>query len=259
MNAHTQEITTKFDELLDITRGSFQAFIATTEAVLREQRPLPLAVDETTAPAEQLQLDQALLAAAPVAAVPRHAPFHPLQDNGHRFLLAAEGLYLEVRRPWLHYIGHLAKHTAVAIPYGEIEPRCELDFGRIGSALPQMKEFAAHAQAAAPVEAAASLLWDHEKKSWRIAYPETIGEATAGSIQFKQVVPGESESLVIDLHSHGHLGAYFSATDNADDRGAVKIAGVFGDLNMPQPTVAFRMCVLGLYIDMPVPASKIFA
>lgn len=253
-----KEITGKFDELLDITRGSFATFLETAEAVLREKRPLPLAVDEVAAPAEQLQMDIALLAAAPVAAVPRYAPFHPLQESGHRFLLAADGLYLEVRRPWLHYIHQLAKHTAVAIPFGEITKKCELDFGSIGSALPQMKEFAAKAKADAPLEAAASLLWDHVKKSWRIEYPKTIGEATPGSIQYEQVLPGEDESLAIDLHSHGHLGAFFSETDNADDRGSVKIAGVLGDLDKAQPTVAFRMCVLGLYIEIPVPASKIF-
>lgn len=253
-----KEITGKFDELLDITRGSFATFLETAEAVLREKRPLPLAVDEAAAPAEQLQMDIALLAAAPVAAVPRYAPFHPLQESGHRFLLAADGLYLEVRRPWLHYVHQLAKHTAVAIPFGEITKKCELDFGSIGSALPQMKEFAAKAKADAPIEAAASLLWDHVKKSWRIEYPKIIGEATPGSIQYEQVVPGEDESLAIDLHSHGHLGAFFSETDNADDRGSVKIAGVLGDLDKAQPTVAFRMCVLGLYIDIPVPAAKIF-
>ena len=253
-----QEFKGKFDELLDITRGSFATFLETAEAVLRESRPLPLAVDEETAPAEQLQMDRALLAAAPVAAVPRHAPFHPLQDNGHRFLLAEDGLYLEVRRPWLHYIHQLAKQTAVAIPYGAIAGKCELDFVSIGSALTQMKEFAAKAKADAPIEAAASLLWDHRKKAWRIDYPDIIGEASASHIQYRQVEPGPDESIAIDLHSHGHLGAFFSGTDDEDDRGAVKISAVFGSLDTDTPTVAFRLCVLGLYIPINVPAAKIF-
>ena len=62
------EFTSQFDELLNITRSSFDTFLATAETVLREQRPLPLAVDEAAAPADLLQLDMALLAAAPVAA-----------------------------------------------------------------------------------------------------------------------------------------------------------------------------------------------
>jgi PRTRC genetic system protein A len=256
MNNH--EITTKFDELLQITRASFETFLTTTDAVLREQRPLPLAVDEENAAPEQLQMDMALLAAAPVAAVPRHAPFHPLQENGHRFLLAEDGLYLEVRRPWLHYIHQLAKQTAVAMPYGAIKGKCELDFGSIGSALAQMKEFAVKAKADAPIEAAAALLWDHRKKAWRTEYPDIIGEASASRIQYHQVEPGPDESVAIDLHSHGHLGAFFSTTDDEDDRGSVKISAVFGNLDTDKPTVAFRLCVLGLYIPINVPAEKIF-
>lgn len=255
---HTQEITARFDELLQITRASFETFVKTTADVMREMRPLPLAVDEENAPADQLQMDFALLAAAPIAAVPLYAPFHPLQDNGHRFLLAEDGLYLEVRRPWLHFIHQLAKQSAVAIPYGAIKGKCELDFGSIGSALPQMKEFAAKARADAPIEAAASVLWDHRERSWRIEYPDIIGEATASGIQYRQIEPGPDESLAIDLHSHGQIGAFFSPTDDADDRGAVKISAVFGNLDAAMPTVAFRMCVLGLYIPINVPAEKVF-
>ncbi len=33
---------------------------------------------------------------------------------------------------------------------------------------------------------------------------------------------------------------------------------VFGNLDQELPTVAFRLCVLGLYIPIPVPAEKIF-
>jgi len=38
----------------------------------------------------------------------------------------------------------------------------------------------------------------------------------------------------------------------------VKISAVFGNLDTDKPTVAFRMCVLGLYIPIPVPAEKVF-
>jgi PRTRC genetic system protein A len=255
---HTQEINAKFDELLSLTRQNFELFTRTAAEALKLQRPLPLAVDEDTAQPEQLQLDMALLAAAPFAAVPRHAPFHPLQDNGHRFLLATDGLYLEVRRPWLHLVHPLAPQTAVTVPYGALQSQCSLDFGKISTALPQLKEFAATAAATAPIEAAASLLWNHKERTWRLATPETIGEASESRIQYRQVECGPDESLVIDLHSHGHGPAYFSATDNEDDRGSVKIAGVFGDLDKANPTVAFRLCMLGLYIPINVPAELIF-
>ena len=68
----------------------------------------------------------------------------------------------------------------------------------------------------------------------------------------------EREHLAIDLHSHGLAPAYFSATDDQDDAGAVKISGVFGNLDQPVPTVALRLCLLGLFIPLTVPAAKIF-
>jgi PRTRC genetic system protein A len=133
-----------------------------------------------------------------------------------------------------------------------------MDFGKLGTALAQLKEFAIKARADAPIEAAASVLWDHRQKQWRIEYPEIIGEASASRIHYRQVEPGPDESVAIDLHSHGHLDAFFSATDDADDRGAVKVSGVYGNLDTDKPTVAFRLCVLGLYIPLVVPAEKIF-
>ena len=56
-----------------------------------------------------------------------------------------------------------------------------------------------------------------------------------------------------------YLPAFFSETDNIDDAGAVKISGVIGDLDKAEPTALFRLCVLGLYIAIPVPADRVFA
>jgi PRTRC genetic system protein A len=256
MNA--QELQIKFDQLLAITRESYDTFLTQSELALRAARPHILAVDEDAVDESKLALDMAIVAAAPIAAVPVHAEFAPLIENGHRFLLASDGLYLEVRRPWLHMIHRIAEQAAVRIPYGSLTAKTELAFGKLGTALPQMKEFAAYAQAEAPIEAAACLIWNSERRDWTIKYPETIGEASSERIQYKHVELEDGDSLAIDLHSHGYAGSYFSPEDDADDEGSVKIAGVFGNLNQPEPTVAFRMCVLGIYLPINVPAALIF-
>lgn len=253
-----QELQIKFDQLLAITRESYDTFLSQSEQALAAERPMMLAVDEENLDAEKFQMDRALFNAAPVVAVPVHSEFSPLRENGHRFLLAEDGLYLEARRPWLHFIHRLAEHTTVRIPFGAVKPKVELAFGALGTALMEMQEFGAHAMVAAPNEAAASLLWNDETRAWAIKYPETIGAATPSSIEYKRVEVGERESIAIDLHSHGNGPAYFSPTDDADDEGEIKIAGVFGDLDKPLPSVAFRLCVLGIYIPLKVPAEKIF-
>jgi PRTRC genetic system protein A len=252
-----QDILIKFDELLTITRESFEQFARTTEAALREQRPLPLAVDEDNLDAEKMQLDLAQFASAPVAAVPRHSEFCALPRNGHRFLVAADGLYLEVRRPWLHFIHRLAEQSAVAMPYGTIEPRTELAFGRLGAALELFRAFADRARREAPNEWACAIGWDAERAQL-VNLDVSILDNSPSSLRYEMPPLPESVSLVVDLHSHGHLPAFFSGTDNRDDAGSVKIAGVFGDLDKPNPTAAFRLCVLGLYIPIAVPSDKIF-
>jgi PRTRC genetic system protein A len=254
-----QEITMKFDQLLELQRAAFEQFVAATDAALRTQRPMPIALDEENIDPDKLQLDLAQFAAAPVAAVPRHSEFFPLQDSGHRFLLAADGLYLEVRRPWLHVIRRLAEQKAVAMPYGHIEPRTDLAFGRLGDALGLFRTFAEHARSQAPNETACALAWDAELKEL-LYVSVTVQDSTPSSLRYELPalrVDGPL-SYAFDLHSHGQLPAFFSDTDNRDDAGSVKIAGVFGNLDQPVPTVAFRLCVLGLYIPINVPAEKIF-
>lgn len=256
MNA--QELQIKFDELLTITRESYETFLSQSELALAAERPLMLAVDEDNLDAEKFQMDRALFGAAPVVAVPVHSEFAPLRQNGHRFLLAQDGLYLEARRPWLHFIHRLAEHNTVRIPFGTVKPKVELAFGALSTALAEMQEFGAHAMVEAPNEAAASVIWNDKMRAWSIKYPETIGAATANRIEYKQVELGDHESVAIDLHSHGNGPAFFSPTDDDDDRGTIKISGVFGDLDKELPSVAFRLCVLGLYIPLKVPAEKIF-
>jgi len=251
------EFTSTMDQAANMMRAAYYKLAEAMEAISGPGRQQVLAIDEGTVDADALQLDAALLAAAPTVVAPTHCEFAPLPENGHRFVLARDGLYLEVRRPWLHCIQRISAVSSVTIPYGVIEPKMEMAFGKLGTALAQLQEFAELARAAAPVEAAASVLWNSDRNTWRLLVPETIS-ATPGSISYKQVEPDANEHLVIDLHSHGCLDAFFSDTDNADDAGSVKIAGVYGNLNTASPTLTFRICVLGLYITAPVPAERVF-
>ncbi len=256
-----QEFLIKIDNLLDATKEAYQEFAASTENALRASRPLILAVDEEAVDADSadFKMDQALLKAAPVAVVPAKSEFFPLQENGHRFLLAGDGLYLEVRRPWLHFIRIIAEHhPGVRIPFGRINQTVTLAFGGLGNAIAQMREFADAARQQAPAEHAALIAWDNQEKALKLLWPEPIEAPTATRILYQQPLLAEHESIAIDLHSHGHGPAGFSSVDDADDAGSVKIAGVFGNLDQPVPSVAFRLCVLGLYLPIHVPAEKVF-
>ena len=257
MNAQDALIQTR--SLLDVLSAKMEDTIVQVEQQAHDTRPLLLAVDAHNFDAgdTNYQLDLAMQKAAPVAVVPLHAEFARLAVNGHRFLLAADGLYLEVRRPWLYFVHKLCSQTDVTMPYGRIEPVNELAFGRLGNILDLLRTFATDAIINAPNEHADMLIWNYiDQKVTQMA--PTITDATPSSLRYELRPLAGHESIAVDLHSHGHLPAFFSPTDDADDAGSVKISGVFGNLNSDTPTAVFRLCVLGLYIPINVPAERIF-
>ncbi|HEV7394119.1 MAG TPA: hypothetical protein VGO08_20945 [Burkholderiales bacterium] len=49
----------------------------------------------------------------------------------------------------------------------------------------------------------------------------------------------------------GTMDEFFSSTDNRDDLGTVKLAGVIGHCSREhQPSWLFRLCALGLFLDL---------
>ncbi|WP_244136229.1 PRTRC system protein A [Burkholderia vietnamiensis] len=224
------------------------------EVIAGQHRAIAARADD-----ENIALDNALFDSAPVAAVPRHAEFAPLLDVGHRFLLAAEGLFVEIRRPWLHLIQQVApiEGACPRPPYGSIDAKIEFAFGRISAAEPHLRRFATDAAGAAPNEHAAWIVWNETSKE--LVYREVeVTSSTPTAITINRPALADDESLAFDLHSHGAGPAGFSATDDADDAGEVKIAGVIGGVGTANPSVAFRLCALGKMITLRVPVQAFF-
>ncbi|MDT8306615.1 MAG: Mov34/MPN/PAD-1 family protein, partial [Anaerolineae bacterium] len=71
------------------------------------------------------------------------------------------------------------------------------------------------------------------------------------------VVAAESDStgLLLDLHSHGHMSAFWSSTDDGDEQG-FRAYGVIGRLD-ERPEIRLRLGVYGVWF--PLPASELFA
>mgnify|MGYP001308347909 CR=1 FL=1 len=62
-------------------------------------------------------------------------------------------------------------------------------------------------------------------------------------------------TVFCDLHSHGAMAAFFSATDNADEQGA-RLYGVIGRLD-GEPEIRLRVGVYGYW--QPLPVTAVFA
>jgi len=65
-------------------------------------------------------------------------------------------------------------------------------------------------------------------------------EVSGASVKFKRDPDLEqTHTLVLDIHSHNTMGAFFSGTDNADEKEA-RVYGVIGKLNQEWPEMKFR-------------------
>lgn len=194
--------------------------------------------------------DKIILDHAPVLAEPRYSNRWSMVLNTHRFLAAEDGLWLEVSRPWL-YMREQVAVSEIPLPYGRVRPYREFAFP--SDALHAIiLMFINDARDALPNEAAACAVWDSKENRlhYRPLQPEN---ATPGSIRYQRPQLAAHESLAIDLHSHGDGQAFWSATDDEDDTGEVKIAVVVGEVNDTHPGIRIRLCALGLFIDLESP------
>lgn len=188
----------------------------------------------------------------PTVMVPLDTPLVPLQVTGHRFLSAANGLWMEVKQAWLHAIVPLAVQERVPMPYGRMMQHANI------VSIPQslIASFRDHAKAQLPNECAAHIIMDRETGAMRL---QILKEVSAGMGHVKVTIDPltSSEVLVLDLHSHGYYKPFFSATDDRDDQHGVKLAAVIsfnaqygGQHNGPQNTAIFRLCLNGVFLDL---------
>lgn len=201
--------------------------------------------------------DRILQGHTPAIMMPRYGTLAPLEKPGHRFIVAEDGVWLEAHRPWIHVRALLAPaHEEHRMPFGRIAE----DLGYGGRELDAKYAFTNEdmqrvcslflydARRAMPDEFAAWAVWDERTR--RLFYRAMVArEASPGGITFNRPQLEDHEHLAIDLHSHGTMEAFFSATDDADDRGEIKLSIVAGTLDGERATFAKRLCVLGLFIQ----------
>ena len=192
--------------------------------------------------------DEFLQKITPTVMVPRFGNFEPLNTNGHRFLVASDGMWLEIKRAWLYARIHCAPVQGhVPIPYGSVTPCIELLCGQIPQ---EVKEaFQVQAKAALPNETAATIIWNEKTGDMRLL-PRVEVKTGKAYVTIEAPLLAEDEHLVMDIHSHGTFPAGFSSTDNKYDQTGVYLAGVIGNVNTNTLSHAYRLCALGVFINL---------
>lgn len=198
------------------------------------------------------------------AAILAHMPCYPVPPRGrspaldalraaragHGLAVGQDGAMLVLRRPWLALDVPVTPPISAYLPYGGIgAPRADLRCGLIPHA--HLEEVLDHFLAALPNEAAAFILWNETTGAFAMHLP-VVDEATPPRLVYRPPILEPDWHVICDIHSHANGRAFFSATDDADDMHATKIALVFGRIGRPEgPIMASRLCAGGMFLPLP--------
>lgn len=193
-------------------------------------------------------MDRTLQQSFPTVMVPRFGDLAPMECAGERLLAAADGMFLEVSRPWLRLVRQIGKyHVKTAVPYGLVAETTYLRCGKIPVHL--IGAFAEMARAAMPNETGAWVVWNTASRDFRLA-PVVIRSQGCGHLEYDRPALADDEALVLDCHSHGALPAFFSSQDDRDDVHDVKFALVIGNCGTYVPSLALRLCAKGIFEEI---------
>lgn len=174
-------------------------------------------------------------------------PLPASNAQAYQYILAANGLFVRAEtRFWQACIPVAACAVRGLQP---LRPRFRLKIGR----LPASLLTAVIRDARQQTNAAGSLnealyQFRHDGRQVRLLRP--VQQATASRVQTGQPPPAD---MVLELHSHGNLPAYWSATDDRDEQGAC-LYGVLGQLNEARPQLRLRLGIYGYWQELPVAA-----
>jgi PRTRC genetic system protein A len=149
------------------------------------------------------------------------------------YVLSGNGLFLNARNT------HLAATICIApaevrglVPVTE---KLQLIHGKIPR---RFYELALATALIRPIkERFVAVTW--ENNAYHLDYPEQEGKEA-------HVAYAIPEKLVLDIHSHGNMKAWFSGTDTADDQG-FKLSMVIGKVEGKQPEYMMRLCCYGYF------------
>lgn len=87
-------------------------------------------------------------------------------------------------------------------------------------------------------EAMALILYNLDTHEFRVSIPaQTVSKA---SVSYTIDDKADNEIVVVDIHSHNSMGAFFSGVDDRDDRSGAWITGVLGNLDKPEFASVWR-------------------
>lgn len=195
-------------------------------------------------------VDEALINATPLVAAPIVGELTPVGMNTYRFVLGANGLFLQARTHVIDVCKQL-NQVDCRLPYGKVEEYLRYPYGNVPAQL--IERMKKEAIETAPNEWAAQIAFSTVRNRYEYLTVKS-SKQTPVSIQYSDPTHDNSEYLLLDAHSHGHskLSAKgFSSVDDQSDAQGIYIALVLGNCREDGDVEhRFRLCVHGYFFDL---------
>ena len=183
--------------------------------------------------------NEAFFSQCPTIMSPIHGAVPALEEGRMRYIIANKGLYLEALSRALHLRVLIQAHP-YPLPYGDVNEIVQLRHGAIPNDL--FEQFLSEARKNPRIEHA-GLIMLNDANEYVYVQPDIVSKGV-GHVSYHMV---DADSVVIDMHTHGHADAYFSSRDNLSDSSGIWMSLVLGSMHKATPSHAFRSCVWGIY------------
>jgi PRTRC genetic system protein A len=147
------------------------------------------------------------------------------------YILAENGLFIRAAGPLIK--ATVCIGPAIVRGLSPVEGKIELTHGLIPG---RLYDLAVSVVTGESYEHYMSIIW---KGEYWLEYPEQEG-AGAG-VKYENL-----PNTVLDIHSHGGMGAFFSGTDNGDEQG-LRLSLVLGKVDTLEPEYDLRLGVYGYF------------
>ncbi len=180
-------------------------------------------------------------------------PLPPYRSALYDYLVGANGVFLRSRREGLEVVLPVAPAEIRGLV--PVEPTVVFTYPRVPAALVQYildQALAAHDSQGRSVEMLFHLTF--RRDHWILSIPEQI--QTAASVTLLDDGPSSSHATaLIEVHSHHDMHAFFSHTDDRDERIGFRINAVLGRI-FTRPEVLVRVNCEGIHQILP--ATHVF-
>lgn len=197
----------------------------------------------------------ALLAERPILVMPKTGGSPAVdallaRQTGHGYIVGCDGIYLVLNRPWLRIRAPIVDAQMHNEPFGPAGPLAfDLLCGEIPA--PLLRAAGEHFRAALPNEAGGFIIWNADRDTFRFQ-PANVISATPSRLVYTPPVADRGDHVIADMHSHGTAPAFWSHTDDEDDRHHTRLSIVFGAIgeNLPLGYYIARLAAAGRYFPI---------